>query len=115
MSPRHELDARRERAATNQSRFREVNERIEELDPVSSFVEFVCECAQRECTKHVALTAEEYERVRRNPNHFFVLSGHEDLAVEEIVARSDRWVVVAKLGAGAAVAEQLDPRQRLSE
>jgi hypothetical protein len=107
-----EIDERGERAAKNQSLFREVNERIEELDFFSSFFEFVCECADRDCTEHVPLTLEEYEDIRQGPNRFFVVPGHELADVEEVVDSSDRYIVVAKIGAGAAVARRLDPRQR---
>jgi hypothetical protein len=112
MNPLGELDAQRERAAKNQSLFREVNERIEELDPLSSFAEFVCECAKTECAEHVSLTVEEYERVRQHPNCFFVLPGHEIAAVEEVVDANQRYLIVAKLGPGAPVAHELDRRRR---
>ena len=110
-----ELEAQRARSAKTQSLFREVNERIEELHPPSSFIEFLCECWRRDCTEYVPLTTEEYEDVRSNADHFFVLPGHEESAVEEVVSRSPRYVVVGKLGVGAAVAEKLDPRQRQNE
>jgi hypothetical protein len=43
-----------------------------------------------------------------------VLPGHNVDDLEEIVETSDRFLVVAKLGAGQAVAEQLNPRRRQS-
>jgi hypothetical protein len=39
-----------------------------------------------------------------------VLRGHEIAAVDEIVETCDRYLVVAKRGAGQRVAEELDPR-----
>jgi hypothetical protein len=89
-----------------------VNERIEELAPGSSFVEFVCECTFPDCTERVSLTLEEYEAIRRESNSFFVVAGHEVPAVEAIVASTDRDLVVAKRGEGAKVAETLDPRRK---
>jgi hypothetical protein len=74
-------------------------------------VEFVCECCSKDCVGHVALTVAEYESVRREPNSFFVRRGHEDLEVERVIAEGDRYVVVAKTGAGAPLAESLDPRR----
>jgi hypothetical protein len=112
MSGTHELDEQRKRAARNQSVFREVNERIEEFPPPSSFVEFVCECANPECSEKVGLTLEEYEDVRRAANRFFVLPGHEIATVEEVTFSNDRYAIVSKLGAAAPVAQKLDPRQR---
>jgi hypothetical protein len=107
-----ERDSQRERAAKNQSLFREVNERIEDLAGDAAFSTFICECMSETCDENVSLTVEEYEHIRANGNHFFVLPGHEVPAVEEVVETTDRYVVVAKIGAGEAMAEHLDPRKR---
>ena len=93
-----ELDQRRERAARNESLFREVNERIEDLAGNASFSLFICECMNQNCDEAVSVTLEEYEHVRSGPNRFIVLRGHE---IPE---------VVAKRGVGQRVAEELDPR-----
>src|SRR4051794_21186002 len=106
-----ELDRQRERAAKNQSLFRDVNERIEELSQKNgfaeggaAFIEFVCECTLDGCVEHVSLTLEEYEDIRREPNRFFVLPGHVVEGVDEVVDSTARYLVVAKLGVGAQVA-----------
>jgi hypothetical protein len=107
-----ELDLRRQRAAKNQSLFREVNERIEDLSASASFTTFICECMDETCDQSVSLTVEEYEHIRSGSNSFFVVPGHEVRDVERILEASDRYFVVAKLGAGKSVAEGLDPRKR---
>jgi hypothetical protein len=106
------LELQRQRAAKNQSLFREVNERIEDLAANALFTTFVCECMDETCDQSVPLTVEEYERIRADGNRFFVLPSHVVLELEEIVESTDRYVVVSKLGTGGAVAEHLDPRQR---
>ena len=106
------LDARRERAAKNQSLFREVNERIERLAGAVSSATFVCECLREECDERVALTLEDYEQLRSNPNRFFVLHGHAYAEIEDVVETRDEYLVVKKLGVGGEVAESLDPRTR---
>jgi hypothetical protein len=106
------LDLQRQRAAKNQSLFREVNERIEDLSANASFTTFICECMDEMCDQKVALTVEEYEHIRSDSNSFFVVRGHEVKEVERTVETSDRFIVVAKLGAGERVAEALDPRKR---
>ena len=106
-----ELDAQRRGAAKNQSLFREVNERIEDLAG-SSFTSFVCECLNDRCDERVVLTIEEYERIRAQPAWFFVLAGHEARDVEDVVDRNDRYLIVRKLGVGQRVAEKLNPRNR---
>lgn len=106
------LETPRERAAKNQSLFREVNERIEDLSANAAHSAFICECMDESCSESVLMTVEEYEHVRDGSNQFLVLPGHNIDAVEEIVEGNDRFLVVAKLGAGAPIAAQLDPRDR---
>jgi hypothetical protein len=107
-----DLELQRQRAAKNQSLFREVNERIEDLASPASFSDFICECMDQGCDEQVPMTLEEYEHIRAHPNRFFVLPGHEVAIVEETVEVTDRFVVVSKLGSGASMAMQLDPRNR---
>jgi hypothetical protein len=107
-----ELDLRRKRAAANESLFREVNERIEDLSANAAFTQFVCECVDEACDRRVAMTIEEYEHVRAAPNRFFVLPGHDEADVDRVIEATDRYVVVEKIGAGGEVAEELDPRRR---
>jgi hypothetical protein len=107
-----ELDRQRQRAARNQSLFREVNERIEDLSASASFTMFICECMDESCDANVSLTIEEYEHIRSDSNSFVVLPGHEVAIVENVIESTDRFFVVAKLGAGKTLAEGLDPRKR---
>ena len=106
---------RAERLARNEDMFRTVNERILALnerlgvDPAS--IEFVCECANAECAEQVALTRDEYERVRQDPRQFLLVTGHELPEIERVVARTEHYTVVAKVDEDAArVVEELDPR-----
>lgn len=109
-------ESRQVRAAQNQSLFREINERIAELN--EAFVElvpmgdWVCECADQSCTAPIELTIPEYEAIRSHPNRFLVLPGHEVLDVEDVVETYDRYFIVTKTGGGAAVAIQKDPRRQ---
>src|SRR5436190_22653425 len=70
------IDVSAERAARNQTLFREINVRILEvnsgLDPQADRYGFLCECANTDCTKQIELTLAEYEAVRRDPRRFFV-------------------------------------------
>src|SRR5207248_5026775 len=64
-TPGDDLDAQEERIARNEALFREVNERIAESAQrfESHRAEFVCECADQDCTERVEATLDEYERV----------------------------------------------------
>jgi hypothetical protein len=104
---------RLDRAARNQSLFREVNERLEAIAETfqdAAQTTFVCECAELGCTEQVALSMDEYEAVRNDPNNFAVLPGHVYADVERVVRENERFVVVAKLHEAAVIATELDPR-----
>jgi hypothetical protein len=103
------------RAARNQSLYREVNERIRDLNErfdaaLSAEATWVCECADTECCEPIALTLAEYEQLRSRPNRFAVVPGHVVKTVERIVEAHESYVVVEKVGAAARVAAELDPR-----
>jgi hypothetical protein len=106
------LDAQRRRAAKNQSVFRDVNERIEDLAGSAMFATFVCECLREDCEQAISLTLEEYEHIRSSPNRFFVVDSHQVDEIEDVVDGTERYLIVSKLGVGAEVAERLDPRSR---
>ena len=106
------MESRAERAAKNESLVREVNERIGEtaLGWQRERAAALCECQAMDCRATVEVSLEEYEAVRSHADRFLLLEGHEDPAVESIVERTDRYVVVEKVGEGAEVARELDPR-----
>jgi hypothetical protein len=103
-----------QRIARTESLFRDVNERIaesaERFDSPSA--EFVCECADQNCTDRVEATLDEYERVRANGARFMLRPGHEDTRVERVVARRGmRHAVVEKFNAVVAqTVRRLNPR-----
>jgi hypothetical protein len=106
-----------ERAAMNESRFREYNEHIEAhnaahhwVDP--PFADWVCECARGDCATPVQLTIAEYESVRSEPTRFLTVPSEEHVFgdIEVIVERHERYWVVEKLGDAGDVSEDLDPR-----
>jgi hypothetical protein len=103
-----------ERIARTESLFRDVNERIAESAQRFSLhaVEFVCECADQQCTDRVEATLQEYELARSEGNRFLLLPGHEDERVERVVAqRGSRLAIVEKIGRVVArTARRLDPR-----
>jgi hypothetical protein len=101
------------RAAENQSLFRAVNDRVDELNRQASFsevTEWVCECADPACTDRLSMTVAEYEALRKDGNTFAVAPGHEIPEVEEVVRTAERYVVVSKRSPGAEKAYALDPR-----
>jgi hypothetical protein len=76
--------------------FRLVNDRIHELGPPSlAEFDFVCECGNQDCTYAMRMTEAEYETARADSAQFAVLPGHE-LGFAEIVARTDRYVLVKR-------------------
>lgn len=102
-----------ERIGRNEATFRTINEDIErgrDTDDDSTLIGFVCECGSAECSRLIELTPAEYEQVRSDSRCFAIVNGHEITEVETVVARHDRYAVVRKLEASAAVAKETDPR-----
>jgi hypothetical protein len=108
-----------QKAAVNQSLFREVNERVEEINTgrgrVAPLSVFVCECADPECTQRLTLTVAEYEQVRANGSRFVVAPDHANPNFERVVQDNKRFAVVEKTATAAELAEQLDPRAAAAE
>jgi len=106
---------RAERVAKNEILFRQVNERILQIegdrwrvDPV----DFMCECGDITCMRVVQLSLEDYERLRSEPTHFGVIPGHELPDVERVVEQQEHYFVVEKEGeALRQQAEAADPRR----
>jgi hypothetical protein len=99
------------RVARNESLFREVNERIRDLEehfgqrePDHSLASFVCECATTGCTTRVAATLEEYQLARRRPARFLLAPGHARPEFERIVLRTERFELAEKLGEAGEIA-----------
>jgi hypothetical protein len=107
------------RAARSQATFRELNERIEEVndsfDSIDGELSLVCECADASCTQAITMTRSEYERLRASPQRFAVVPGHVDPELERVVEVDERFEVVEKVGPGAEEAERLDSRRHGDE
>ena len=105
----------RDQMAKNEALFRDVNERVKEVDrshniPVEDLWDFLCECANSGCLERLSLTLGEYEDVRSNPTTFVVKHGHERPEVEAVVSATDRYVIVEKHPGEDAIARATDPR-----
>jgi len=106
------MDVRAKQVARNESLFREVNERVEEIAEMmlkSSHSGFFCECGDADCVELLELSVEEYEEIRSDPRRFMVKPGHE-LPEFERVVEQESYYVVQKIGDAGEVAERLDPR-----
>jgi len=109
------------RIGRNEAAFRFANEERDRLSGEAElgYLLLVCECGYSGCRETISVTAEEYRRVRSQPDHFFVFPGHEIPEVEFVAAvnrgvrAQKQYLVVAKRpGLPAEVAEETDPRGR---
>jgi hypothetical protein len=104
------LDPRLARQARNEAQVREINERIESFDKsleqqgysdgLMTF-EFQCECGASAgnaagCEEQIEMTLKEYEEVRAQNDRFVVRPGHETPELEDVVRRSEQYVIVDK-------------------
>jgi hypothetical protein len=109
------VDARQRRMSQNEALFREVNERVKglahQLGPSVPY-EFLCECANADCTFRIELSIQVYETIRADPRQFVVLPLHFTPEVEELVLEEDDYWIVRKTGEAGEYVEDLDPRSR---
>ena len=108
MSKTQEL--RQVKAAQNQLLFRSMNQQMQKigerlLNDVQD-MDFACECNDPTCVQSMTMPLADFKEIDRMHNRFLVLSGHEDLDVEEVMGRHDGYVVVAKRGAGEEYVRQ---------
>jgi hypothetical protein len=101
-----------ERVARNESLFREVNDRVADMNATFGLRAdpfWICECADQDCVVRIEMTLDEYQQLREKPTHFAVAPGETHVApqAERIVERGERYWVVEKTGKAAAVAEEL--------
>jgi hypothetical protein len=106
------------RAGRNQSLFRDVNERVNDVNKAHglwvTLSDWICECADETCTQPIELTPQQYETVRVDPTHFLVAPGPDHVVsdVERVIEQHPRYWVVSKVGDAAVVATHLDRRSR---
>jgi hypothetical protein len=107
------VSSQTDRSVRNEWLFREVNERIAEVNEdfeVDGRLEFLCECGREECLETVSLSRADYEDVRDDGTRFVLREGHQDETVERIVARGERFVIVEKIGEAGEDSEDIDRR-----
>lgn len=99
------------RIARNEAIFREVNERLGEVEDDEGLKkDYLCECGNLDCIETISMTDDEYERVRAKPATFAVTHGHVLGDVESVVEETERFCVVEKDAEERAIAEATDPR-----
>jgi hypothetical protein len=109
-------EERAARGARTQSLFRDLNERVREINDVFSdvvpFGDWMCECANEPCTARVEVSTAEYEAVRAVPTRFVVApqDSHVFSEMEHVTKRTDRYWVVGKDGEAAELAARADRR-----
>ena len=105
------MSGRDESLAHNETAARELNDKLEDRVVLYAGEEpsfgILCECDPSACEQRVTVTAVEYERVRQNPDLFFVVPGHEDERIERVIStEGNLYLIVEKTGDAADVAEQ---------
>jgi hypothetical protein len=109
------MDERERRLGENEVLFREVNERVKDLNEafgaMTNRIELVCECADPGCTERITLSLRDYEELRSQPDCFVIAHGHAVPDIEDVVATGERWQIVRKRPGGPAeLARATDPR-----
>ncbi len=95
------MDSRARRIVENEILSREANAQMRWLDEELRTVadtryDFLCECGREDCSEHVRLSLEEYERFHEDQRQFTIVDGHEIPGVEDVVERHKAFTVVRK-------------------
>ncbi len=113
------MDRREQRIARNEALYREVNERIRQVEESLTARgiaeppgpgEYFCECGLEDCMEKILLTPEEYEAVRATPIRFAITPEHLIADVEKVVEQNDRFTVVEKHEGERELVVERDPR-----
>jgi hypothetical protein len=99
--------------AHTEALFRDVNERIAESAEQFEVgtTQFICECADPNCTHRVEATLVEYEEVRADGATFMLVPGHDEPDIERVIADKGRFQVVEKVQKTVRqVVRRLNPR-----
>jgi hypothetical protein len=100
---------RTEKIGMNEALFREVNERIEQLQGDAAGLNtfnIVCECGALDCTERFEIKSDDYQVLRQDVHRFAVVPGHERPDVEHAVERRGAYTVVEKTDPDAARAAE---------
>ena len=96
-----------------QALFRDVNERIAESAQrfEAESTQFVCECADANCTHRLEATLDEYEEIRADGATFLLAPGHAHSDIERVVKDRGRFHIVEKVHKTVReTVRRLDPR-----
>jgi hypothetical protein len=110
------MDDRHERIAKNEAMYRTVNRELEHAseeaggEPVDR-IDVLCECGIDNCEATLDLTIAEYDETHTQPDRFVVAHGHENGLIEQVVTRTERYLVVDKFGDAERVAEAEERRE----
>ena len=108
-------DPRRARIARNESAFRALNDSLQASihrgRDDSDFAGFVCECGDALCELTVRLDLPTYESVRRDPQLFIVVAGHEASDAEDVVDGGAGYAIVRKHADVADIVDAAHPRR----
>jgi hypothetical protein len=100
---------RSERIGMNEALFREVNERIEQLQTDAAGAntfKIVCECGALDCTERFLITSAEYHALRQDVHRFAIVPGHERPELERTIDEREGYNVVEKTDPDAAKAAE---------
>ena len=104
------MPAREERLALNEVLFRKANERIQDAAQQHAVpdvpIGFYCECADRDCTEQLVITAHEFQNVRTRSTQFLIRPGHEQPEIETVITQTPLYLVVEKTGPAAKVVKE---------
>jgi hypothetical protein len=80
----------------HQALFREVNDRIRDNANLDVAI-FMCECGHEDCMSTVALSLEQYKRIRSNATWFVLRPEHVIPEIARVISEGNGFMVVERL------------------
>jgi hypothetical protein len=104
-----------ERIALTEAAFRDLNARLVDHDEQAGYaaitMDFVCECYDATCHRHIPLTAVDWLAIHEDPRAFVIAPAHASAPwIEQVVERREPYWVVRKVGDAGRTSEEARPR-----
>ena len=101
-----ELDYSKARRVKNEELFYQLNNRVKETakelilqsntHKEDILLKFACECSDVNCIQKIELDVVAFEQIHSVDNQYIVISGHEQLDIEDVIKKLPEYSIVKK-------------------
>lgn len=85
------------------------SEHVATILPDDATYNFYCECADEKCAKRIPLTLKTYADLHKVRDHFVIAPEHEVPFIEDVIMKTDKYMIVRKHVQPPETAGSLNP------